>query len=238
VLQKSKAIVISSIKYGDTSLIVHCYTYEYGIKAYLLKGILKSKKGKVHKSYFQILTQLELVAYHNNKGNLNSIKEAQIVHHYQSIHTNIFKQSIALFLSEILHSSLREEEQNSALYEYLETSLIWLDTHDEITNFHLLFLLQLTKYLGFYPEVYLEKTYFDLVEGKFTNKPNSNFFIQEPEISYLKTLLGTNFEGLPKVQFNATQRQEILGLLIQFISLHLHTFKTPKSLAILHELFK
>ncbi len=237
-IQKTKAIVINSIKYGDSSLIVHCYTYEFGIKSYLLKGILNSKKGKLRKSYFQPLTQLEIVAYHNNKGNLNSIKEAQLSHHYQTLHTDIIKQSIVLFLSEILRNSLREEEQHADLYLFLETSLIWLDTHDKIANFHLLFLLQLTKYLGFYPENHKGKDYFDMIEGKFTDKPSSNYYIKKPEIIYIKTLLGTTFEALPTIQFSTEQRQQILELLIQYINLHLHTFRTPKSLAVLHELFK
>jgi len=237
-LQKTNAIVISSIKYSDTSLIVHCYTEEYGLKSYLLKGILSRKKGPLRKAAFLPLTQLQLVAYHNAKGNLNSIKEAHVIQHYKSIHTNIFKQSIVLFLSEVLSSSLREEEANKTLYKFLETAFIWLDTHDSIANFHLLFLVQLTKYIGFYPELQEHKKYFDLVEGKFTNTVSSNYYIQEPEITYLKTLLGTNFDALSTLVFNAAQRQQILELLIKYINLHLHTFRIPKSLAILHDLFK
>jgi len=236
--QKTKAIVISSIKYADTSLIVNCYTEECGIKSYLLKGILTSKKGKIKKAFFQALTQLEIVANHNNKGHLNSIKEARVLHHYKTLHTTITKQSISLFLSEILNSCLREEETNKALYHYLENAFIWLDTHDTVSNFHLLFLVHLTKYLGFYPEEKNNLAYFDLVEGNFVKQPVSNFYIQEPLISHFKTLLGTNFDSLPNVSFNNLQRQELITFLIQYISLHLQTFKMPKSLLILQELFK
>ncbi len=237
-LQQTKAIVINAIKYGDSSLICTCYTEKSGIKTYLLKGILKSKKGKLSKALFQPLTQLNLIANHNNKGHLNSLKEAQVIHHYSSLQTDIIKQSIGMFISEILHSLLREEEANTGLYQFLETSLIWLDTHTKVSNFHLLFLLNLTKYLGFYPDTILETKYFDLAEGKFVRQPLSNFYIQAPEINYLKTLLGTNFDALPNIVFNASQRQEILGVLIQYIGLHLQTFRNPKSLAILHKLFE
>jgi DNA repair protein RecO (recombination protein O) len=237
-LQKTNAIVINSIKYADNSLITTCYTEEYGIKAYLLRGILSSKKGKIKKALFQPLTQLQIVANHNNKGHLNNIKEAQITQYYQSLQTDIVKQSITLFLSEILYSCLREEEANQSLYKYIETALIWLDTHDKVSNFHLLFLLNLTKYLGFYPENNNSHAYFDLVEGKFMAKPVSNLYITNPQINYLKSLLGTNFDALPSIVFNASQRQEVLELLIQYISLHLQAFKKPKSLVILHSLFK
>ncbi len=235
-LQKTKAIVINSIRYADTSLIVNCYTEDYGIKTYLLKGILKSKKGKFHKAHFQALTQLEIVAYHNDKGNLNSIKEAHIVNFYQSLHTDIVKQSLVIFLSEVLNSVLREEECNKELYHYLETAFTWLDTNGKIANFHLLFLLNLTKYLGFYPDT-THNDYFDLLEGKFVAKPISNYFIEKPEITYFQTLLGINFDALPNMNLTALQRQQLLELLIQYISLHLQTFKTPRSLAILQKLF-
>lgn len=236
-LQKTKAIVINSIKYSDSSLIVKCYTKDYGIKTYLLKGILKSRKGVLKKAYFQALTQLDLVAYHNNKGNLNSVKEVQILNFYQTLHTDIIKQSLVIFLSEVLHSVLQEEESNEELFRYLETSLVWLDTHDKIANFHLLFLLDLTKYLGFYPENNIHNDFFDLLEGKFVKKPISDYYIKAPQIKYFKTLLGTNFDTLPKMVLTALQRQELLKLSIQYISLHLQTFKTPKSLEVLQKLF-
>jgi len=235
-LQKTKAIVINSLRYADTSLIVKCYTEDYGMKSYLLKGILSKKKGNLRKAHFQQLTQLEIVAYHNNKGNLNSIKEAKISNFYQSLQTDVIKQGLVIFLSEILGSVLQEEEENTALYHYLETTLIWLDTKEKIANFHLLFLLNLTKFLGFYPENNSQKDYFDLQEGKFVDKPISNYFIKAPQITYFKTLLGTNFDALPNMKLSAKQRRELLELLIQYIGLHLQTFKTPKSLIVLQNL--
>ena len=140
-LVTTKAIVISSLKYGDTSLIVSCFTQNEGLKAYLIKGVLSSKKGKIKAAYFQPLTQLKIEANHNNKGNLNSLKEVHVVNPYKNIYSNIFKQTIVLFLSEILGSTIQEEEENESLFSYLETSLSWLDTHDKTSNFHLLFFI-------------------------------------------------------------------------------------------------
>ena len=168
-LLTTKAIVISAIKYSDSSLIVKLYTREIGLKSYLIKGVLKSKKGKLKAAYFQPLTQLKIVASHQEKRNLHSIREAQVINVYQSIHTTIVKQSLVLFLAEMMSNAIQEEEPNILLYEYLETSLIWLDSHDKISNFHLLFLLNLTKYLGFYPDTSeSERKGFHLREGFFT----------------------------------------------------------------------
>ncbi len=236
-IETTKAIVIKTIKYGDTSLIVTCYTKNCGIKTYLLKGILKSRKAKIKPAYFQPLMQLNLTVNHNNKGGLNSIRDIEILHFYNSIYTDIKKQTIALFLAEIVYYAIREEEQNNTLYKYLETSFLWLDTHDDISNFHLLFLLNLTKFLGFYPETNLSnKIYFDLLEGSFTNFNKVNSVTGNNLIQF-KKLLGINFDVLHTIDFSATNRQTVLSILIQYFELHLGGFKKPKSLAILKSVF-
>lgn len=236
-IESTKAIVINSIKYGDSSLITTCYTNKGGIKTYLLKGVLKSKKSKLKPAYFQPLMQLNLIANHNNKGTLNSIREVEILHLYNSVYTDIKKQSITLFLAEILYFSIREEEQNKTLYQYLETSFLWLDTHDNISNFHLLFLLNLTKFLGFYPETKGNTTsYFDLLEGKFTNQKGINTVSGE-NLKQFKKLLGINFDVLHQIDFSAANRQVVLSILVQYFELHLSGFKKPKSLNVLKAVF-
>ena len=239
-LVDTKAIVLSSIKYGDNSLIVKCITEESGCKSYMLRGVLTSKRGKIRKSFFQPLSQLKIIANHNSKGNLNSIKDVEMAYSYKSIYSNIYKQSIALFLSEMLNSSLQEEEENRAIYQYLEASLTWLDIHDDFANFHLLFLLNLTKYLGFYPDATNSNfEYFDLEQGVFTrNLGYGKNLIKEGVLSDFKMLLGINFDELHKVKLNAKKRQEILTVLIQYFGLHLTGFKTPKSLEVLKAVFE
>ena len=236
-IETTKAIVINSIKYGDTSLIVTCFTEQSGLKTYMLKGVLKAKKAKVKTAYFQPLTLLNIAANHNTKGALNSIRDVQVSHFYQSIYTNIKKQSIALFLAEILHFSIKEEEENKVLFSYLETSFLWLDTHEKTTNFHLLFLLNLTKYLGFYPElIAMDKNYFDLLEGKFTNEKVFHSVSGENLIQFRK-LLGIHFDVIDKVDFSASNRQAVLSTLIQYFELHLSGFRKPKSLEVLKTIF-
>ena len=236
-LTTTKAIVLSAIKYSDSDLIVKCYT-QVGLKSYMLKRILKAKRGKLKVAYFQPLTQLEMVVNHNTKGKLNFIKEVKLTQAYNTIPFNVVKQTIVLFLSEILSKSLQEEEKNEQLFEYLTTSLIWLDTHDQTSNFHLLFLLKLTKHLGFYPEKGTENNlYFNLAEGRFFNVKPINYPISDENLTFLKQLLGINFEGLHTLEFNALSRQSFLDMLIQYFELHLPGFNKPKSLAILKSVF-
>jgi len=234
----TKAVVLSSLKYGDSSLIVKCYTYEEGIKSYLIRGILKPKRGGLKTAYFQPLTQLKVVANHTNKGNLNSIKEVNITYPYKTIHTNIVKQTIVLFLSEILSNCIQEEEENTALFIYLETALIWLDLHDKIANFHLLFLLNLTRFLGFYPDISeIDKNGFSLLEGNFTNAIYQKNVISRNDFYQFKKLLGIDFDDIEGVFFNKQERQSLLQIIIQYFKLHLDGFRNPKSLQILEAVF-
>jgi DNA repair protein RecO (recombination protein O) len=234
----TKAIVLSSLKYGDTSLIVRCFTLNEGIKTYLVRGVLKAKKGKIKAAYFQPLTQLNIEASHNNKGNLNSLKEVHVINPYKSIHSTIFKQTIVLFLSEILSSSIQEEEENALLFSFIETSLIWLDTHDKISNFHLLFMLNLSKYLGFYPDVSgVENQYFNLLDGGFIPSALEKEVIYGDDLHQFKKLLGTNFDTVETVKFSKRERQQVLSIIIRYFELHLDGFRNPKSLGVLETVF-
>ena len=234
----TKAIVISVLKYGDTSLIVKCFTFEDGIRSYMIRGVLKSKKGKLKKAYFQPLTQLLIQANHNNKNALNSIKEVQVIHPYMHIYTSIVKQTIVLFLSEILSNIIKEEEKNEALYTYIETSLIWLDTQDTVANFHLLFLLNLSKFLGFYPNIsQANKPAFSLLEGQFTEATYENLLLTGTELILFKRLLGINFDVIHTISYHKKERQTILRAIIRYFELHLEGFKKPKSLDILEIVF-
>ncbi len=235
----TKAIVLSALKYGDTSLIVKCYTQEEGVKSYMIRGVLKPKKKGITIAYFQPLTQLKIVANHNTKGNLNSIKDVQIYQPYKSIYTNIVKQSVVLFLSEVLSNAIQEEEKNTTLYEFLETAFTWLDLHDNVANFHLLFLLNLTGYLGFYPDLSNnDKSGFDLLEGVFSDEISNKNVIYKNDFYQFKKLLGINFDALEKVSFSKAERQVVLQIIIDYFKLHLGNFRTPKSLQVLETVFR
>ncbi|WP_299672778.1 DNA repair protein RecO [uncultured Tenacibaculum sp.] len=234
----TKAIVFSAIKYGDSSLIVKCFTEEDGVKTYMIRGVLKSKRGKLKAAYFQPLTLLQLTANHNNKGTLNSIKEAQVLPMYETIYMSVVKQTIVLFISEILSNIIQEEEKNEMLYNYIETALIWLDTHDSISNFHLLFLLNLSRFLGFYPDTtHTESLGFNLLEGSFTNSLYDKTTISGNDFILFKRLLGINFDAIHTISFNKKERQSVLKLIIRYFELHLEGFKKPKSLDVLESVF-
>ena len=234
----TKAIVLTSIKYGDTSLIVKMYTQQNGIKSYILKGVLSARKGKLKAAYFQPLAQLELVAVHKDKGTLEHIREVRASYHYQSLHTHIAKNAITFFLAEMLANSIHEEEHNDALFHFLEAALQWLDANDEFSNFHLYFLISLTKYLGFYPDIKnMDYPCFDLLEGEFVSTVSLNPVLVGEELLYFKRLLGINFDTLNTMGLKKRDRQHLLKTLIRYFELHLQGFRKPKSLAVLNDIF-
>jgi len=233
----TKAIVLSALKYGDTSLIVKCFTAEEGLKTYLIRGVLSTKKGNLKAGYFQVLNQLNIVGNHNTKGNLNSLKEAHIVHPYKTVYSDVVKQSIVLFLAEVLSNCIQEEEKNEPLYNYLENGLLWLDSQSKIANFHLLFLLNLTHYLGFYPNIKNEKLGFDLIEGEFSDATNFKNVISGNDLHQFKKIVNIDFEDLAQLSFSKNQRQNVLQIILKYYELHLDGFRNPKSLAILETVF-
>lgn len=235
----TKAIVLSSIKYSEADLIVKCYTKSSGLKSYLLKNILKSKRGKLKASYFQPLTLLEIEAVHKNKGNLERINEAKILYPYQSLHTQVVKSAMVIFLAEILTSSIQEAAEDKALYQYLEKSFIWLDSANEIANFHILFLLKLSIYLGFYPDTStIAQPYFNLLEGNFQVNNIGRYCVDGVHVAELKQFFGIEFEAISRIKPTKKIRMDILNLLLMYYQLHLQSFKKPKSLLVLNKIFE
>ena len=235
-LVKTKAIVISSLKFQEKSLIVKCFTLSDGLKSYFVRDAFSSRKSNQKIAYFQPFSILEIEAVHKNKGTLENFKEIKLAIPFQTIHNTITKSTIVLFLSEMMHFSIHEEEENGALFTYLETALLWLDAHDEIANFHLIFLLEATKYLGFYPDnTDIDLPYFEMTEGVFTPF-NAISSLSQHETQLFKKLLSLKFESDLKT-FHVIERQLLLKILIDYYSFHLEGFRKPKSLDVLKEVF-
>lgn len=235
-LIKTKAIVISTTKYQDKSLIVKCLTKSEGIKTYFVHNAFTGKNNKQKNAFFQPLNQIEIEAYHKNKGGLERFKEVKLYYTYQSIYLDIVKTTIILFLSEILHNTIKEEGKNEALFDYLENALQLFDNQNEVVNFHLILLLQLTKYLGFYPQNNTsDNKYFNSKEGIFLSH-NSIQSLSIDESILLKKLLDLKINSTENI-FTASQRRLLLKILIDYYSHNIENSKPIKSIDILTQIF-
>lgn len=235
-LVKSKAIVISALRYQEKSLIVKCFTESDGLKSYFIRDAFSSGRNKQKIAYFQPLNILEIEADHKNKGKLEYFKEVRLAVPFHTITTDIKKTTIAIFLSEMLHNSIKEEERNEALYSFLETSLLWLDNHDSIVNFHLVLLLEITKFLGFYPDtVNQNNPYFEMTEGIFIPFETITC-LTLAESRLVRHLMGLRFDTA-LANFTGPERQALLKILLDYYALHLEGFRRPNSLDVLKEVF-
>lgn len=234
----TEAIVISSIKYGEADVIVKCFTASSGLKSYLLRNILKSKRGKLRIAMFQPLTVLTMEAFHKDKGTLERIHDAKVSYPLKTLQSDFSKTAIVFFIADVLRYAIQEEEQNMPLFDFLKAAIIWLDTHDEIANFHLLFLLNLTQYLGCYPDDSEKQLpFFNLLDGTFESSSLNLYCHEGSKVQVLRQLLGTKFDRLNAIKLNQNQRADFLTMLLQYYELHLHGFKKPRSLSVLNTIF-
>ena len=235
-LVKTKGIVLHQLKYSETSIIAKVFTFDYGIQSYLAKGA-RSRKSKISPALFQALSLVEIVAYRKEKSSLHHLKEIKSLHHFQSICVDIVKSSIGIFINELLYRSIKEEEPNPALFEFIFNSVMWFDLAEEkFANFHLVFAIQLTKYLGFYPSGSNSKStpIFNLIEGMFDCKLNCvHEHIDENGSSILDQILKLSYENMHQLKINGEMRAEISEKIIRYYHHHLPTFDNIKSLEVL-----
>jgi DNA repair protein RecO (recombination protein O) len=233
----TKAIVISTLKYQEKSLIVKCYTESDGLKSYFIPNAFTGAKNKTKAAYFQPFTLLDVVAFHKNKGTLEQIRELKVSYPFQTVHTDIMKTSVVFFLSEVLFHCLKEEGKNAPFFDFIETSIRWLDTHDIIADFHLIFLLRATRYMGFFPsKPEIERPYFEMVEGLFSGSMGLTCLNVEESSLFTKLLQFSYYQS--EIIFRNQERQSLTEILLDYYSLHIEGFKKPKSLEVLKTLFR
>ena len=234
-LAKSPAIVIGSVKYGDSSVILKTYSRERGLISFIAGGV-RGKKGGLKSSIMLPLNQLEVVFYEHSKGDLKRLKEVSSPHQYQTLFFDPVKNCMCMFLAEVLSHLLHEEEPQPPLFDYLSHSIYLLDEVDEgVANFHLVFLHTLTFYLGFLPEEPSDKKYFDLLNGVYLEKsPIHNHFLEGEELDQWKQLFHISFEDLQKWSIHSISRSKLLKSLLEYYRLHIKDFGELKSLEVLH----
>ena len=239
-IQKVKGVVLHHIKYKESSAIVYVYTDLFGRQAYLVNSI-RGKKSKFSSNFLQPLTLLEIEAYYKEGKDLQRLKEMRNYIPFRSISFDHHKSSQALFLSEVLYKVLKEEDSNPELFNFLEHSLQLLDISDGGTvNFHLIFLVQLTKYMGFIPENNFggEKTGFDMRNGQFSNGTGLHpDYFDKNSSALLHELLETGFGGITQISVNQNVRVKFLEDMMDYYRLHLHGFGKVNSLSVLNEIY-
>ncbi|MFT3703334.1 MAG: DNA repair protein RecO [Agriterribacter sp.] len=237
----TKGIVLRTVAYGETSVIALLYTEAFGLQSYLVNGVRTTAKTAVKGSLLQPGSILDLEVYHNELKNLQRIKEAKWHYIYQQIFFNVYKNAVAMFMTELLQKVIRQPESNPDLYNFIEDAYIQLDKAEPgiALNFPVFFALHLTLFFGsrIQDDFSPEKTILDLREGCFiAERPIHPFFVEGAPSSAIGELLKVmQPHELGEIQLNNKLRRQIIESILQFYGLHIQDFGSMKSLAVLQE---
>jgi len=237
----TEGIILNHVKYSETSVIVHVYTSLFGRQSYMINGVRRShSKGKA--VFLQPLTLLRMEVTHHEKKEIHRIKDYKVLHPFISIPFNQPKRSITFFITEVLSKVLREEHPNEELFRFVFHAIKVLDGDiSGIPNFHLFFLFQLSRFLGFgvsYSRE-LSNTFFDLKNSEYTTvEPNHPYFIKGQTLHNWIVLSELDAANLNRLELKSKQRRELLNALVLYYELHILNFGSLKSLEILQALFE
>ena len=239
--QSTEGIIFRTINYSDSNIIAKIYTRHFGLQSYMVRGA-RSKKSKVKANLLQPMTQVQIEVSQKGKSNIHTINELHCHKPYHSMPFDVVKNSILIFINEILYKAIKEEEQNENLFDFIQNSLDILDLkEEEYANFHLLFMLQLSRYLGFHPQgIYADNTpVFNLQDGIFVSSPPLHPYYIESSLAFsLYKMLNLGFDTLSNSVISGASRQDLLKTLLIYYELHLSGFKDVRSHLVLEEVIR
>lgn len=237
---KTHAIVIRQVKYADNKIIVDMFTRDEGAVSFAIK-LSTSAKGKMRRQLFQPLTLLYIEADVRERQQLHKLREATIFHPYSSLTIDMDKIAIGIFVSEFLYYALRQEVRNPQLFDFVADSLMWLDeAKTSYANFHLVFLLRISIYLGFYPNVtnYADGDWFDLRNACFVStQPSHKEYLAPNEARRIGTIMRMNYANSRLFRMSHIDRQRLLEIIIDFYRIHIPNFPELKSLDVLTTIY-
>lgn len=239
-LVKTNAIVLNSLKYGESQIIVDMFTEMYGRLSFMQR-IPRTSHSGVKKQFFQPLTILSIEFDFRPSQKLQRIKEAAVAWPFVSIPFDALKLSITMFVAEFTSYCTRSEQANRPLYLFVENSVRWLDAcTNGFANFHIIYMLHLSRFVGFYPNLDSDvgKTWFDMRSGCFTGSmPAHNDVLQPDEANKIRLLMRLNYTTMRLLSLSRSERNRIVEVVLQYYRLHQPGFPEMKSLPVLMLLF-
>lgn len=239
-IRKTRGIVLHTTRYGESSLVVHCYTEQFGRQTYMAKGVRKSRRNN-RSNLFQSLFILDFEIYYKETSGMHLVKEVSRAIPINSIPFDITKSTQALFMAEVLYRVVREEEPNPMLAQFLISTISYLDAlEDPIPDFHIIFLFQLTRHLGFFPQNNFDESnrYFDLLSGLF--KPafvDSEKQMDEDLSTLWSSYLACDYREAFALNYNSIQRKKVLDYQLKYYRNHVEGLGEIRSLDVLHAFF-
>lgn len=237
-LHKTRGIVLKTTLYGESSVVVQIFTEKFGIQSYMINGV-KKPRAKIRMNMLQPLHLAELVVYHKSNTSIQRISEFRPTPIFSSIPYDIVKSTMVIFLNEVLYKSIRQQTTDEHLFEFIFNAVCWLDESKEMNvNYHLSFLLKLSRFLGFAPSTHAksDQNYFDLQEGEFKSRiPVHPDFLEKYEAQFFISLLESPFDRLVEIKIENKVRRLILEKILRYYELHTASFGEVRSHQVLEE---
>ncbi|AOM77838.1 DNA repair protein RecO [Pedobacter steynii] len=237
-LHKTRGIVLKTTLYSENSVVVQMFTEKFGIQSYMINGV-KKPKAKIRMNMLQPLHLVEMVVYHKANASIQRISELRPSPIFRSIPYDIIKSTITMFLNEVLYKSIRQQMSDEHLFNFIFNAICWFDESEELNvNFHLAFLLKLSRYLGFAPsaETKSNQSYFDLQEGEFKSMPPVHpYFIDKVDAALFMSLYTLPFEKIIEIKLENKTRRSILDKILVYYTLHTASFGEIRSHQVLED---
>lgn len=236
---KTRGIILRTVKYGETSLVVSVFTELFGVQTYMVNGVRSAKKSTAKANLFQPGAILDLLVYHHEQKNMQRIREFSWAILYQHVLSDVIKNSITLYIVELLYKSLKQPEENSSLFYFCEDVLLHLDTSDRAVtaNFPLYFALHLSHFLGFRINDDYDENHrvLDLREGGFVAEQPLHPHFLEGEAALLTSQLLKVMHPAELSQFHLHHeiRRKLLHHYHDYYALHIPDFGEMKTLSVL-----
>lgn len=239
-LHKTPGIVLRTVRYGETSVVVNIFTELFGIQSYMVNGVRTGKAKTSKANLLQPANQLDLVVYHQENKNLQRLSDFRFAYLYRSLYADVIKNTIALYLVELLDKTLKEPESYPKLFQFATDTLQWMDREKEgMANLPLYFTLHVAELLGFCLNGHYHTTtpYFDLREGVFVkDMPLHPCFLDEADSRVTDQLLQVkDFSELKMIKPDKPCRHRLLAACQEYYQWHLPGFTGLKSPRILAE---
>lgn len=242
---KSQIIVLHLTKFGDSGAVVHAVDSLSGRRSLLLRGIGKGKKSAVT-SQFHPLAVLEVVAADSPNSTMSYLREFSPLFTLEGIRSDIYKNTVALFLAEVIYRSLRTEDGDPELFKWLAEAVVALDSIEgSCANFHLWFLVGYAIRMGFRPQDnWTGGRLFDIVSAQFVEpslpyglRTEQGQLFSEEDSGLLHKIMISSLEETLAVPLSSKRRLSFSRKMLEYLSYHLGAILDIRSLDVLHDIF-
>lgn len=235
---KTQAIVLHTFRYGENGHVVRLLTRSYGVLACMVKG--SGRRSPLPAVLMQPLSLIDALIDVRPNRQFQFLRECAPDVLLDNVPSDPAKNGVAFFLCEFLYRALRQSPVDEELFDFVRRSVVVFDGADKgAANFHLVFLIKLTRFLGFFPNLsdYRAGAFFDMGNSLFVDARMDADTLDAPQTEAFVQLMRMDYANMRLFALSRTQRNDILDHILAYYRLHLPELGELKSLDVLRQLY-